>query len=65
MKDNKYIRDDTTNAILETNLSLLEQHRQRRKILKGKDQRINQLEQRIETLEIRIASLEKLVIKEN
>lgn len=59
MEDNKYIRDESSGAVLETNITALKQHRMKRNILKNKETKISELENRIEKLESILSELLK------
>lgn len=59
--DNKYIRDTDTSALLESNKDSLNQSRIRRKILKDKEKRIQDLELKVTFLQRDFEQLKELV----
>lgn len=59
--NNKYIRDPNSLAVLESNLDALQQSRIRKRILKEKNNKIQELELQIKDLETGFNNLTELV----
>jgi peptidoglycan hydrolase CwlO-like protein len=59
--DNKYIRDPETSAIMESNTEALRQARIRRKIIKEKDNQINNLYSEVQDLKDQLNGLVKKI----
>lgn len=61
--NNKYVRDSRSQALQEVNYQALSDHRQRRAIVKKKENKIQSLESEIGGIREELESLKKLVLK--